>query len=365
MKAMRQFPVVLVSLLLALAGCSTKNIPLSPHRIDVQQGNALEQEAVDKLKTGMTRSQVRFLLGTPLLIDPFHTNRWDYVYNYRTSGKLTEKKRLMLIFEGDVLARIEGEGFSPANSPAAMVKPAEQTAVAPAKPPVVPDSVPLAAPVPPASPVEPVTDKVAATATPASAPVEATAPVNQTDRRLDETSIVPPLRQAEVQPAETKSKPAPLADRPPEPVALQTAANVEAVKPDVMPAFPDAVQPAQSSEEQVVAATNAWAQAWRVRDEDAYIAAYASSFRPQGGLNRAEWEKRRRLLLGLSRNIDLKLDSISAEMQGDKKALVTFNQFYTSDSYQDAVIKQLRLILVDGRWLIEEEKVLGPLKIRK
>jgi hypothetical protein len=52
-------------------------------------------------------------------------------------------------------------------------------------------------------------------------------------------------------------------------------------------------------------------------------------------------------------------------MQGEKKALVTFNQFYTSDSYQDAVIKQLRLSLVDGRWLIEEEKVLGPLKIRK
>jgi len=354
----------LIPLVLSMAACTSVNVPLSPHRIDVQQGNAMDQESVDKLKTGMTRSQVRFLLGTPLLVDPFHTNRWDYVYNYRTSGKLTEKKRLTLVFEGDVLARIEGEGFSPASSPA-VVKPAEQTAVAPAKPPVVPESVLLAAPVPSASPAVPVTDKVVVTATPVSAPVEATAPVNQTDRRLDETSIVPPLRQAETQPAEAKSKSALLNDRPPEPVALQAAANVEAVKPDVMPAFPDAVQPAQSSEEQVVAATNAWAQAWRVRDEDAYIAAYASSFRPQGGLSRAEWEKRRRLLLGLSRNIDLKLDSVSTEMQGEKKALVTFNQFYTSDSYQDAVIKQLRLILVDGRWLIEEEKVLGPLKIRK
>lgn len=356
MNALRLIPLVL-----SLAACTSVNVPLSPHRIDVQQGNAMDQEAVDKLKTGMTRSQVRFLLGTPLLVDPFHSNRWDYVYNYRTSGKLTEKKRLTLIFEGDVLARIEGEGFSPANAPA-MVKPAEQTAVSAAKPPVVPESVPLAAPV---SPAEPVTDKTAIAATPVTTPDKAAVPANQADRRLDETSIVPPLRQPETQPAEAKARPAPVTDRPPESVALQTAANVEAVKPDVMPVFPDAAQPAQSPEEQVLSATNAWAQAWRVRDEDAYIAAYASSFRPQGGLSRAEWEKRRRLLLGLSRNIDLKLDSVTAEIQSEKKALVTFNQFYTSDSYQDAVIKQLKFILVDGRWQIDEEKVLGPLKIRK
>jgi outer membrane protein assembly factor BamE len=263
-----------------------------------------------------------------------------------------------------VLARIEGEGLSPINPPT-IAKPAEQTAVAAAKPPVVPESVPLASPVPPAPIAKPAVDGMAAAATPVPEPATTTVTVNQADRRLDETSIVPPLRQPEVQPAEATAKPASVTDRPPESVALQTEANVEAVKPDVMPAFPDAPQPAQTQEEQVLAAMNAWAQAWRVRDEDAYIAAYASSFRPQGGLSRAEWEKRRRLLLGLSRNIDLKLDSASAEIQGEKRALVTFNQFYSSDSYQDAVIKQLKFVLVDGRWLIEEEKVLGPLKIKK
>lgn len=354
----------LIPLVLSMAACTSVNVPLSPHRIDVQQGNAMDRESVDKLKTGMTRSQVRFLLGTPLLVDPFHTNRWDYVYHYRTSGKLTEKKRLTLVFEGDVLARIEGEGFSPASSPA-MLKPSEQTAVASAKPPVVPESFPLAAPAPPVGPGEPGADKTTIAATPAPSPDKVSLPSSQADRRLDETSIVPPLRQPETQLAEAKGKPTLVTDRPPESVLLQKEANVEAVKPDVMPAFTDAAQPAQSPEERVVAATNDWAQAWRARDEDAYIAAYASSFRPQGGLSRAEWEKRRRLLLGLSRNIDLKLDSVSTEIQGDNKALVTFNQFYTSDTYQDAVIKQLRLILVDDRWLIEEEKVLGPLKIRK
>ena len=378
MNALRLIPLILL-----LAACTSVNVPLSPHRIDVQQGNALDQEAVDKLKTGMTRSQVRFLLGTPLLVDPFHSNRWDYVYNYRTSGKLTEKKRLTLIFEGDMLGRIEGEGLS-SNVPAIAKAPENAVPVkpaAPSSPSVTLGELVLNAETPkPAaqeksakeSTVRPAVATVTTPATmmqaPASAPLPPSRPedaAKQVERSLNETSIVPPLRQPETQPAEAKTRPAPVTDQPPESIALQTAANVEAVKPDVMPAFPDAAQPVQSPEEQVLSATNAWAQAWRVRDEDAYIAAYASSFRPQGGLSRAEWEKRRRLLLGLSRNIDLKLDSVTAEIQSEKKALVTFNQFYTSDSYQDAVIKQLKFILVDGRWQIDEEKVLGPLKIRK
>jgi len=78
---------------------------LKPHKIDVQQGNFLDQDAVSKLKPGMTRSQVRFLLGTPLVADPFHPERWDYLYIDRRAGKLKETKRLTLIFEGDKLKR--------------------------------------------------------------------------------------------------------------------------------------------------------------------------------------------------------------------------------------------------------------------
>ena len=83
-----------------LSGCF-----LRPHKIDVQQGNFLDQEAVSKLKPGMTRSQVRFLLGTPLLADPFHPERWDYMYIDRKGGKLKDEKHLTLFFEGDKLLR--------------------------------------------------------------------------------------------------------------------------------------------------------------------------------------------------------------------------------------------------------------------
>ena len=63
---------------------------LKPYKIDVQQGNFLDQEMVAKLKPGMTRSQVRFLLGTPLIADPFHPDRWDYVY-YRSARRASSR----------------------------------------------------------------------------------------------------------------------------------------------------------------------------------------------------------------------------------------------------------------------------------
>lgn len=120
---MRHFLITVLFLSLA-AGCSGGKI--GPYRIDVQQGNALDQENVARLKPGLSRSQVRFLLGTPLVVDPFRTDRWDYVYQYRKAGALTEQKRITLFFDGDTLARIEGD------LPAA-VAPAEPTSV-PASP---------------------------------------------------------------------------------------------------------------------------------------------------------------------------------------------------------------------------------------
>ena len=99
-----------------LAGCSAIQ-KIGPHRIDVQQGNALDPESVARLKPGLSRSQVRFLLGTPLVVDPFHNDRWDYVYVFYEAGKLVEQKRITLFFDGETLARIEGD--MPATVPAA------------------------------------------------------------------------------------------------------------------------------------------------------------------------------------------------------------------------------------------------------
>jgi outer membrane protein assembly factor BamE len=102
--------------LLALAALSAVGC-VSVYRLDVQQGNIVNAEQMEQLKTGMTRSQVRFLLGTPLIADPFHGDRWDYYYYFRQGkGGATEARLLTLIFEGDILARIEGEA-APARGP--------------------------------------------------------------------------------------------------------------------------------------------------------------------------------------------------------------------------------------------------------
>lgn len=84
-------------------------MPSLLYRIDVQQGNFITQEIVDKLNLGMTKSQVRFVLGSALISDPFHDNRWDYVYRLVQDGKLIEQRRLTVFFENDKLIRTEGD----------------------------------------------------------------------------------------------------------------------------------------------------------------------------------------------------------------------------------------------------------------
>lgn len=99
-------------LLLAVAGCGSWSNPidrLSPHRIDIQQGNVITQEMLDKLKPGMTPSQVRFILGTPLIVDPFRANRWDYVYHHEKGGRLVEHRRVTAVFENEKLKGLEGD----------------------------------------------------------------------------------------------------------------------------------------------------------------------------------------------------------------------------------------------------------------
>ena len=118
---------------------------LAPYKMDVQQGNVVTQDMVSKLKPGMTRSQVRFALGTPLVVDPFRTDRWDYVYLYEKGGTVKEHRHIAAIFQDDKLVRIEGdvvpaspggatEGGVKIDKPAATPPKPETTAPAAPKP---------------------------------------------------------------------------------------------------------------------------------------------------------------------------------------------------------------------------------------
>ena len=92
--------------LLALAGCSFPGV----YKIDVQQGNVVTQDMIDQLRPGMTRSQVRFIMGNPLLTDTFHANRWDYLYSIQPGGGKRLQERVSVIFDGnEQLAGLSGD----------------------------------------------------------------------------------------------------------------------------------------------------------------------------------------------------------------------------------------------------------------
>lgn len=91
--------------------CSTKPSFINEYKIDIQQGNVLTQEMVAQLKPGQTRDQVRFLLGTPLVTDLFHQQRWDYVYRYQNGQTgAVESRKFAVFFDADGrLERVGGD----------------------------------------------------------------------------------------------------------------------------------------------------------------------------------------------------------------------------------------------------------------
>ena len=108
------------ALVLGISGCGVTQ-KLRPYVLDVRQGNYVTQEMAAQLTPGMTEDQVRFIMGTPLLIDPFHANRWDYVYRNSTQGKVSETRHIILMFKDNKLSSVEGDVI--ATMPAAAVSP--------------------------------------------------------------------------------------------------------------------------------------------------------------------------------------------------------------------------------------------------
>lgn len=163
-------PSLVFSLLAAslLAGaCSTYDNTsrkladaITPYRINIVQGNFVSREAVSQLREGMTRDQVRFLLGTPLLTDVFHANRWDYVFSFRRGSKpVVQQRRYTVFFEDDKLVKFGGDelpseyeliaeidGFKAAQRNQTSGKPVTNSSTAATTPPATTEAAATAAP---------------------------------------------------------------------------------------------------------------------------------------------------------------------------------------------------------------------------
>lgn len=135
-------PAAIAALL--LASCGSVGLPtpnLKPYRMEIQQGNFVSQEMVSQLKLGMSKEQVRFVLGTPLISDSFHAERWDYVFRrQRANSRELEQRKIAVFFEDGKLKRIEGDVMPASPADAAGVKaPAASPAPAAAANPPAPE----------------------------------------------------------------------------------------------------------------------------------------------------------------------------------------------------------------------------------
>ena len=103
--------MVIAFALSACGGLGALEFP-GVYKIGIPQGNIITQEMIDQLRPGMTKRQVIFVMGTPLVRDPYHQNRWDYVYNYQPGGGIRGQEKVTIFFVDDGLVRFTGD-FTP------------------------------------------------------------------------------------------------------------------------------------------------------------------------------------------------------------------------------------------------------------
>ncbi|MFA5496157.1 MAG: outer membrane protein assembly factor BamE [Porticoccaceae bacterium] len=117
------------ALLLAMtltSGCGYFQFP-GIHRVEVQQGNIITQEMIDQLRPGMTKSQVRYIMGTPLVADSFHQNRWDYYYSIKKSDGELKREQMTIHFSDGKLSSIRGDYMPSGAVPSGKASDAGQT----------------------------------------------------------------------------------------------------------------------------------------------------------------------------------------------------------------------------------------------
>lgn len=165
-----------------LAGCSTvDNLTgrmagiVQPYRVEIVQGNFVSREQVAALQPGMSRLQVREILGTPLLTSVFHANRWDYVFSLKRQGSDLQQRRLSVFFKEDALERFEGDEMPTEAEFVASLDGSRKAASKPRRLEATPEELARAAPAKPAG-AAPASPPAAAVPAPSASPPPAAYP---------------------------------------------------------------------------------------------------------------------------------------------------------------------------------------------
>jgi outer membrane protein assembly factor BamE len=392
---MRYFSKLLIPICLIvscfLIGCGSKLPAMKSYKMEIQQGNVVTSKMLLQLRPGMTKSQVRFIMGTPLIVDSFHGNRWDYFYQLRQQGKVIEKRRVILDFDKDLLTTVRGDVVAATDKSAETpVDTSARSVVTTKKPvekpwfdmfkfwdsdePTTPASAESAA-----KPVEQAAETAVAAAATASsavspAPVGAEAATAAAAADIANEGAAETESILKVKPAVTEAESVNLL---PEQPAVQPAVEVAPVAPEIQapvaeppvvaaPAVAASVsapvsQNADEVKQAIQSAVNAWADAWRNKNINAYLGTYGSGFRPENGLSKNAWvAQRKQRLAGKRGDISLVVEDVVVTPNGNQ-ASVQFFQKYASKVFSDEVTKQLDLQLdaATQRWLIVREFVVA------
>tara|TARA_R100001377_G_scaffold26310_2_gene14220 strand:+ start:1452 stop:1883 length:432 start_codon:yes stop_codon:yes gene_type:complete len=105
--------LIVLASAISISACAIPRLQFpGVYKVDIQQGNIITQEMIDQLRPGMTKRQVIFVMGTPLVRDPFNQDRWDYIYSYQPGGGIRGQEGVTMYFENDLLTHFTGD-FKP------------------------------------------------------------------------------------------------------------------------------------------------------------------------------------------------------------------------------------------------------------
>ena len=290
-----------------LSGCTSVDnfLPgfLKTYRVDIQQGNVVTQEMINQLRVGMTREQVRFILGTPLISDPFKPNQWEYVFRLQRGTGKVDLRKYAVTFVDDKLATFTGETSPTENRGQATMVTLGKT------------------------PNELKIEKMETGANP-NAP-------------LDGLQTTPPQN---IAPVDTATPSTPVLE-------ASTAANISqaTASPTVNIPIPPEV------EASLRATIEAWRTAWVNRAPLAYFGFYSPNYQIQN-MSRTEWEQSRKDKLIKPKRINVLFGNLRLELIAPDQAKVVFRQVYESDILREVGVKTLLMRNLNGRWLIEFEQ---------
>lgn len=333
--------LLIIPIFLLLISCTSTLPSIKTYKMDVQQGNVITPKMMLQLKPAMTKSQVRFILGTPLLADTFHRDRWDYFYEMNRGGKVIERRRVILEFENETLKSVRGD-IIPAGQPGAedaQVASIREIRSARSNKELLDDD---------AKKTwwerfkfwgdETIEEHQQQRVDARTASIAKPSPSNPpaSDIKSETAAVAKPQAQVQVQAAPAKAKQA----MP----ATEKQLNQEKVL----------APPVQSEAGQIAAQLQRWNLAWQQRKLNDYLNLYSANFTPEG-MGRRTWLEKQQQKFGSAEYVeDIKIENVQVDVHGSI-ATVEFDQISSTSGGTKKTTKEMAFENEGGLWRIVRE----------